>query len=274
VLFRSTGEYMIRIQDQSPGGERKSPDNLMTNGGFEQVVIPHDETKLTIVPARDVQVQVPGAPRAALLISPEQPPQWLTGRAAGDHSLYTVPRVDIYSVLLLGATRQALQPACDTQTKFGGWKLDAVTTPPRSLQTGWDAYGDGFASDDTVSHSGRRSLRVENTSATDVRGAAQSLEFTGDKKQVYTVTAWSRAENVTGTPSGDYSLYADATCTDGTVYNGHATPFATGTHDWQQVKLILTPPAPLRSLKIYVLFRNKAGRVWFDDVQMQATPAP
>ena len=273
-LRAQTGEYMIRIVDQSPGGERKSAGNLVTNGGFEQAVVPHSETKLTVAPATDLQVQAPGAPRAALLISPERQPQWLTGQAAGAQSVYTVPRVDIYSVLLLGPSRQALQPYYDTQMKFGGWQLDAVTGAPKATQTGWDAYGDGFATDDTVSHAGRHSIRAENASATDVRGAVQTFDFTAGQKAAYTVTAWSRAENVSGSPSADYSLYADATCADGTVYNGHATPFATGTHDWQQVKLELTPPGPLRSLKIYTLFRKKTGRVWFDEVRMQATPAP
>ena len=273
-LRAQTGEYMIRIVDQNPGGERKSANNLVTNGGFEQVVIPHSETKLTVVPAKDLRVQVPGAPKAALLISPEREPLWVMGQANGAQTVYTVPQVDIYSVLLLGANRQALQPAYETQMKFAGWKLDAVTAPPREVVTGWDNWGDGYTLDETVSHSGKRSIRCENAAAADLRGAFQSLDFNSPQKVNYTVTAWSRAENVSGPAYPDYSLYVDATCADGTVYNGHATPFATGTHDWQQVKLELTPPAPLRSLKLYVLFRRKTGRVWFDDMQMQATPAP
>jgi len=158
--------------------------------------------------------------------------------------------------------------------KFGGWQLDAVTGTPQATQTGWGAYGDGFATDDTVRHTGRHSIRAENTSATDVRGAVQTFDFTAGQKLAYTVTAWSRAKNVSGSPNPNYSLYADATCADGTVCNGHATPFVTGTHDWQQVKLELNPPGSLRSLKIYTLFRKKTGRVWFDEVRMQATPNP
>ncbi|MBU0606368.1 MAG: carbohydrate binding domain-containing protein, partial [Armatimonadetes bacterium] len=221
-----------------------------------------------------VQVQVPGAPRAALLISPEHEPLWVTGRAAGADSLYTVPRVDIYAVLLLGASRQVLQPSHDAQMAFGGWRLDAVEAPPRQVVTGWQPWSEGFLLDEAVSHGGRCSIRCENAGATDLRGAVQSLDFTAAQKTNYTVTAWSRAENVSGPAHPDYSVYVDATCSDGTVYNGHATPFATGTHDWQQVTLQLTPPAPLRSLKLHLLFRKKTGRVWFDDVRMQATPAP
>ena len=273
-LREQTGEYMIRIVDQNPGGERKSADNLVQNAGFEQVVIPHSETKLTVAAARDVQVQVPGALRAALVISPEQKPRWITGRPTGDDTVYSVPRVDIYSVLLLGASREALQAAYDTQMRFAGWELDPVTAPPREIVTGWNAWSDGFVVDDTVNHSGGRSIRCENTAATDLRGAVQTFDFTSTQKMNYTITAWSRAEDVSGVAHPDYSVYVDATCTDGTVYNGHATPFATGTHDWQQVALQLTPPAPLRSMRLHLLFRKKTGRVWFDDVRTQATPAP
>lgn len=269
-----TGEYLIRIQDRNPGGERPTAGELVTNGGFEHVTFPHSETKLTVVPVANLQVSVPGAPRAALVVSPEQEPQWLTGQAAGGQTVYTVPRVDRYSVLLLGSSRAVLQPYYDTQRRFAGWKLDPVTAPARASVSGWDAYGAGFAADETVKQRGQKSIRCENAAADDQRGAVQSLEFGTPQKQTYVATAWSRAEAVSGSPSPDYSLYVDATCVDGTVYNGHAAPFATGTHDWQQVRLELTPPAPLRSLKLYVLFRRKTGRVWFDDVRLQAAPAP
>ena len=62
----------------------------------------------------------------------------------------------------------------------------------------------------------------------------------------------------------------DATCADGTVYNGHNTPFEAGTHDWQQATLHLEPPAPLRTMRLILLFRKHSGRVWFDDVRMAA----
>lgn len=273
-LREQTGEYMIRIVDQNPGGERKSAENLVQNGSLEQGLIPHSETKLTVAAARDVQVQVPGPPRAALVISPEQKPRWITGRPAGSDTVYTVPRVDIYSVVLLGASREALQAAYDTQVRFAGWELDAVTAPPREVVTGWNAWSDGFVIDNAVSHSGGRSIRCENAEDTDLRGAFQSSDFTSTQRMNYTITAWSRAENVSGAAHPDYSVYVDATCADGAVYNGHATPFATGTHDWQQVTLQLAPPAPLRSMKLHLLFRKKTGRVWFDDVRMQTVPAP
>jgi len=244
----------------------------VVNSGFEQVTIPHSETKLTVVPATNLRVSVAGPARPGLLISPEQQPQWVNGEDANGRTVYTVPRVDIYSVLLLGASREALQPLYNTQQQFAGWQKDEVTAAPRAVVAGWDRWSDGFVVDESVSHGGLRSIRCENAGETELRGALQTFDFTDTQSKGYVITAWSRAEGVSGSPHPDYSVYVDATCVDGTVYNGHATPFATGTHDWQQVKLELKPPTALRSMRLHLLFRKKSGRVWFDDVQMQTPP--
>ncbi len=272
-LRAQTGEYMIRIVDRNPGGERKSPDNLAANGGFEQVTVPHSETRLTVVPATNLRVAMPGAPRPGLLISPEHEPQWIAGQQVDGATVYDIPQVDVYSVLLLGETREALQPHYDTQQRWADWRLPEVTEPLRAVVADWQAWGEGFVTDETVSHTRRRSIRCENAVETDLRGAVQAFDFSSTEEQSYVVTAWSRAENVSGPAHPDYSVYVDATCVDGTVYNGHAAPFATGTHNWEQVTLELNPPAALRSLRLHLLFRKKTGRVWFDDVQMQAVPA-
>jgi hypothetical protein len=227
-----------------------------------------------VVPALSVPVQIEGSPQAALAISPEHAPVWLKGTAQGKVTTYTVPEVGIYTVLLLGASQQALQSAYQTQMAAAPWNIPPVTTPLRTLVRSWDKFGDGYALDTAITHGGKNSVRIENTAVSDMRGATQNMDFTDAPRQTYTLSAWSRAEDVGGSASADYSLYVDATCVDGTVYNGHSTPFATGTHDWQQVKLQLAPPAPLKSMKVYLLFRRKTGKVWFDDVQMQAMPAP
>ena len=273
-LQAQTGEYLIRIVDKSPGGERHTADNLARNPGFEQVTTPHGETKLTVAAAKDLKVQVQGASRTALAISPERAPLWLQGQTSGKITTYTVPEVGIYTVLVLGPSRQALQPVYQTQMAASPWSVPPVTEPLRTQVSAWDRFGAGFVTDAAVRHGGEHSIACENATASDLRGASQQFEFDATTRQTYQLSAWSRAENVSGSASGDYSIYVDATCTDGTVFNGHATPFATGTHDWQQAKLELTPPAPLKTLRLHLLFRRKTGKVWFDDVQVQARPAP
>ncbi|MEN6641789.1 MAG: hypothetical protein ABFE08_05025 [Armatimonadia bacterium] len=267
-LREQTGEYLIRIMDLSPG-LKPDPGNLARNPGFEQVETPHSETRLTVVPAKDVPVLVSGPPQPALAISPQLAPVWIEGRKQGNDTLYTIPQVTIYTVLLTGP-RQSLEPIRAAQLKASTWTIPPVTTPLRSTVTNWTAFGSGFALDDTIAHTGRQSLRCENTTDTDLRGATQQLDFGDNGPTNLTITAWSRAENVSGPASPDYSVYVDATCNDGTVYNGNCARFNTGTHDWEQVTLKLNPPKPIKTMRLHLLFRKKTGTVWFDDLRLEA----
>ena len=267
-LKAQTGEYMIRIVDRAPEGPEQDPDNAVRDPGFERVRVPHGETKLTVVPAKGVTVQLPGKPAACLAISPDHAPEWLTGRAEGKSAVYTVPQIEVYTVLVLGPSRQPLEPIYQAQMAAAPWSVPPVTDPLRAVVTAWDAYGDGFALDTDSPHSGARCIRCENAGDGDIRGAQQQFDLTGDQPQVITLTAWSRCEGVSGQKDAHYSLYVDATCADGTVFNGHHTPFEVGSHDWQQAALELRPPAPIRTLTLYLLFRKHSGRAWFDDVTM------
>lgn len=265
-----TGEYLVRILDKSPGMPKGDPGNLARNPGFEQVKVPHSETKLTVVPARNVAVGVQGKPSAALAISPEAEPVWLSGTAGGGGTTYVVPEVSIYTVLLLGPSREALEPVRQAQLRARTWAIPPVTEPLRALATGWEPFGAGFELAAGAGRGGSGAITCRNESVADVRGAVQQLDF-GDKPAVkLTLTAWSRCQDVSAPANPDYSLYVDATCADGTVYNGRATLFATGSHDWQQVTLKLDPPSPLRTAKVYLLFRKKTGQAWFDDVTVKA----
>ncbi len=268
-LKAQTGEYMIRVVDRAPEGAAQDPNNPVRNPGFERVRVPHSETKLTVVPATEVSVELASGPPACLAVSPDRPPQWIDRQAKGEAALYTVPQVDIYTMLVLGPSREALAPIYEAQTAAATWKLPPVTDPLRPVVTAWDGYGDGFVPDTDRPHAGQGCIRCDNANDTDIRGAQQQFELAGDQPQVITLTAWSRCENVSGRPDAHYSLYVDATCADGSAFNGHHTPFEVGSHDWQEATLELRPPAPIRTLRLYLLFRKHAGQAWFDDVTMR-----
>ena len=103
---------------------------------------------------------------------------------------------------------------------------------------------------------GGRAIVIENDSADDIRGASQQFLFEGDDQPAkLTITAWSRCENVSEPGDGHYSVWVDAVCNDGTVFNGHSSRFPIGTHDWQQATLTLEPPAPIRTMRLFLLFR-------------------
>lgn len=267
-LAAQTGEYMIRIRDLAPGQVDYDPTNLLANPGFEQTHVPHSETTLTIEPARDLIVELPaGSPTQCLAISPDGPPQWLETTAADGAVRVTVPRVDIYTMLVLADTRAPLEPIRAAVATAAPWELPPVTTPLRPSTEVWQAFGSGFTLSDEA-RTGEYAIRCENPSVADIRGAVQELNFGDDSPSRLTLTGWSRCEDVSGPRDGHYSIWVDATCVDGTVYNGHSAPFEVGTHDWQQATLVLEPPAPLRTARIYCIFRHHTGRAWFDDLRL------
>jgi len=263
-----TGEYLIRIVDRSPGVPKGDPLNLVRNPGFEQVKTAHSETKLTVAPARDVVVRSAAKVEAALAISPEHEPVWVQAAASGTGMAYHVPEVSIYTVLLLGP-KAALERVRQAQLPAATWALPPVTEPLRASVAAWDAWAEGFELRPGEGRGGGNAISCRNEMVTDLRGAVQQLDFSANPPARLTVTAWSRCRDASGGASADYSLYVDATCTDGAVFNGHATPFAAGTHDWQQETLRLEPPVPLKTVRAYVLFRKKTGEAWFDDVTVR-----
>nr|CAA9276331.1 hypothetical protein AVDCRST_MAG63-3258 [uncultured Armatimonadetes bacterium] len=131
---------------------------------------------------------------------------------------------------------------------------------------GWQPFEQGYEVDTSVRRGGARSVRCVNRTAAERRGAAWTLTLNQKAPAPLLVAGWSRAEGVSGSANGDYSLYIDLTYTDGTDLWGQVAPFATGTHDWQRRQVLITPAKPIRSATVYALFRNHTGTAWFDDV--------
>lgn len=268
-LKAQTGEYMVRILDRSPEGADRDPTNLVRNPGFERVHVPHSETKLTVVPAENVEVSIGGkASYACLAISPDGPPAWVEAKGRDVQRVYVVPEVDIYTVLLLGPSRAMLEPFRQAQMAAGPWRIPPVTEPLRAVVRDWQGYGDGFALDENGPRAGDHCIRCQSDVEDAVKGAVQQLDLAHDTPQTITITAWSRCEDVSGAKNAHYSVYVDATCADASVFNGHNTPFEVGSHGWQQAELVLKPPSPIRTMRLYLLFRKHSGRAWFDDVRM------
>ena len=94
-------------------------------------------------------------------------------------------------------------------------------------------------------------------------GVVFSVELNQDRPCPIIAVAESRAEGVSGVPDSDYSLYLDLVYTDGTPLWGQTNPFATGSHDWQERRVVVFPGKPVRRLSYYLLFRNHTGKVAF-----------
>lgn len=106
------------------------------------------------------------------------------------------------------------------------------------------------------------------------RGAGQTITLNQAQPTPIVATAWSRAENVTGTRNPDYSLYLDMVYTDGEPKWGETAAFTPGTHDWEQRQVLFMPEKPVRTVTLHVLLRRHGGTAWFRDVTLQEVRAP
>jgi len=89
------------------------------------------------------------------------------------------------------------------------------------------------------------------------------------------VSAWSVAQNVTGVPGADYSLYLDVGYSiNGSIVNTTTfiACFTTGTHNWEYKEILVpaNPPAVIERIFVNLVFRSfefaRTGTVYFDDV--------
>jgi hypothetical protein len=149
-------------------------------------------------------------------------------------------------------------PPAANLLKNGGFETGA---------TPWASLKPPSGVDTAVARSGKNALRLENPGRTDSQ-AYQSVVLNQQVPGPILVQASSKAENVEGQPSKDYSLYVDLYYTDGTKLYGQTFDFKTGTTDWQLGELYIEPAKPVRGLSVNLLLRNRSGKVWFDDVAL------
>jgi len=122
---------------------------------------------------------------------------------------------------------------------------------------GWVAWGKGFARD------GEAFVCDNGTDAAVQRGASQTVVLNQQRPDPIVAAAWSKAENVGGSPDADYSLYLDLLYADGTPLWGQVAPFSAGTHDWERREVIVFPAKPVKSLTVHLLLRRHTGKAWF-----------
>jgi hypothetical protein len=139
------------------------------------------------------------------------------------------------------------------------------------LGPGWTGWASGYELDDGIARSGQRSARVSREADGPEAGVQGSVTFEeGETPAMIIVSAWSRAEGVSGSPDSGYSLYLDITYADGTNEWGVNRPFSVGTHGWERRQVVLRPAKPVRTLHFYGLFRGHTGTAWFDDFDVRA----
>lgn len=124
-----------------------------------------------------------------------------------------------------------------------------------------------YITDPTGGRDGGRALKLVNETATDTLhgGARQVIFFNQTMSRPLYISGWSKAENVTGSPDANYSVYLDVHYTDGSASWGHTLTFDTDTHDWQFREGIIAPTKPISYVSVHCLLRgDHQGTVWFD----------
>ncbi|MCC7495305.1 MAG: hypothetical protein IT204_23350 [Fimbriimonadaceae bacterium] len=133
------------------------------------------------------------------------------------------------------------------------------------------AVNEAVAVDRQVCRSGQQALRLHNPTRRDNQ-ASQTVTLNQQRATPVLVQVSSKAEGVEGPADRGYCLYVDIYFTDGTPWYGLTHTFATGSTDWQLGELYLEPAKPIKLVNVYLLLRNKIGRVWFDDVAVMEDP--
>ncbi|NCO34422.1 MAG: hypothetical protein GW893_11265 [Armatimonadetes bacterium] len=155
---------------------------------------------------------------------------------------------------------------------------DAVTVKNVLKQTGteqnllmpdrWQGWKEGF------SREGGTFVCDNGDNDKAHRGVSQVVELNQQRPEPIVATAWSKAENVSGSPDANYSLYLDLIYMDGEPLWGQIAPFSAGTHDWEKKVVKVLPGKPVRSVSFHMLLREHGGKAWFRDPSLSVAQTP
>ncbi len=132
----------------------------------------------------------------------------------------------------------------------------------------WRAWRNGFQK------KGVLFICDNGTDTTIQRGASQTVVLNQTEPQPIAASAWSKAENVTGSKNSDYALYLDLLYTDGTSLWGQVDAFAVGTHEWEKAEVVIVPEKPVKSLAFHMLLRRHGGKAYFRDPELAVIAPP
>ncbi|MBD1372701.1 DNRLRE domain-containing protein [Hazenella sp. IB182357] len=120
---------------------------------------------------------------------------------------------------------------------------------------------------------GGHSLKLaRSTKSSNAQQFVQSIDLNQSTPEPITVSGLSKATSVVNGvekgPNKDYSIWIDAILEDGSYATDQAM-FSVGTHDWQRAAVTIKPKKPIKTARVYLLFRgNNTGYALFDNVRL------
>lgn len=137
----------------------------------------------------------------------------------------------------------------------------------------WQLWESGYTIAPNAGRNNENVVTMKRGAGSADMGISQQVTLNQTQPQTIIISGSSKAENVSGSPDSDYSLYIDALYQDGTPQYGIVKPFATGTHDWQHLQYSFVPDKPIKSLMFHALFRGShTGQVWFRNLSLKQFP--
>jgi hypothetical protein len=136
--------------------------------------------------------------------------------------------------------------------KAGGWK---------PYEKGFDRDGGAFVCDNG-----------SDTAA--LGGIVQTVVLNQSEPMPIAASADSRAEGVSGSRDGDYSIYLDIIYNDGTPQWGVIAPFAPETHGWETESLVFRPSKPIKEVNYHLLLRRRSGKAMFREAKLAELRLP
>jgi len=156
--------------------------------------------------------------------------------------------------------KRVLQPGMGAQERLRNGSFEAVEA--------WGFWDRGYERVEGTARTGAASVTCSSDDPNGQAGASQAVVLNQTEPAPLIAEGWSRAEGVSGSPSGGYAVYVDVAFADGDHLWAQVAPFDTGTHDWQRRRVTLVPEKPVAEMTVYGLFRGHTGRVWFDDFSL------
>jgi hypothetical protein len=101
------------------------------------------------------------------------------------------------------------------------------------------------------------------------RGVFWAVNLNQTKPEPIVASAWSKAEDVSGSEDTNYSIYLDLIYSDGTPLWGQTVSFDVGSHDWQHCQVVVHPEKPVKQAIFHLLLRDHGGKAWFRDPELR-----
>ncbi|HOP47217.1 MAG TPA: hypothetical protein PK874_06100 [Desulfobacteraceae bacterium] len=121
--------------------------------------------------------------------------------------------------------------------------------------------------DNSCAHTGRYSLRLENTSGNHIRWRGEKISLP-QKIRGIKVNAWSRARDIN--EKAVYCVSMKVYFKDGSFkLESRGLHFSKGTHDWEEVKSVIYFDKEAAAVTPYLILYSTEGTAWFDDISIR-----